>query len=135
MSNQTGDRYACSDPNCGCVVEIQRPCSTASATGTLEEVAGSTVRPSGYAYRNEPVSTTDDYGGVQGASGEGTFGTAGRGDRGALASGRYDTESTRLREIPNRTKAEAITLTCFCGSKMRQVDVGQRAQAASIPPR
>ncbi len=31
MSNQTGDRYSCSDPNCGCEIEIQRPCNMISS--------------------------------------------------------------------------------------------------------
>jgi hypothetical protein len=27
MSNQVGDRYACSDPSCGCVVEVKQSCA------------------------------------------------------------------------------------------------------------
>jgi hypothetical protein len=134
MSNQVGDRYTCSDPKCGCEVEIQRPCSTFSGdTGeTMDEAAGTTVRPSGYEYRSEQISTSDDYGGSQGATGEGTFGAAGTGDSGSLASGRYDTASTRVRES---SRPAARALTCFCGSKMRQIGSQQRAQAAQIPSR
>lgn len=128
MSNQVGDRYACSDPNCGCEVEIRRPYSGE----TLSEAAGNTVRSSGYEYRSEDVSTKDDYGGSQGAGDEGPFGTAGTGDRAALASGRYDSESTRLHE-PGQPAAR--TLTCFCGSRMAKVSSQQRAQAAQIPSR
>jgi hypothetical protein len=128
MSNQVGDRYACSDPNCGCEVEIRRPYSGE----TMSEAAGTTVRPSGYEYRSEPISTSDDFGGSQGATGEGTFGTAGTSDPGALGSGRYDNESTRLHES---RRPAARTLTCFCGSKMTQVGTQQRAHAAQIPSR
>ena len=31
MSNQTGDRYTCTDPNCGCEIRIERPCSMVPA--------------------------------------------------------------------------------------------------------
>jgi hypothetical protein len=130
MSNQ-GDRYVCSDPNCGCEVEIRQPSSTVE---TLSEVAGSTVRPSGYEYRSEEVSTEDDFGGWQGAGRGGTFGTAGTGDPAALASGRYDTESTRLRE-PEPRQPAAPTLRCFCGNRMTKVGSQLRAQAAQIPSR
>lgn len=128
MSNQVGDHYVCSDPNCGCEVEIRRP----SSDETLSEVAGTTVRPSGYEFRSKDVSTEDDYGGSQGAGNEGIFGTAGTGDRAALASGRYDNESTRLHKSG---RPATRTLTCFCGSRMIQVGSQQRAQAAQIPSR
>jgi hypothetical protein len=41
MSNQTGDRYTCSDPECGCEIEVKRPCnafeeSSASSEQTLK---------------------------------------------------------------------------------------------------
>jgi hypothetical protein len=125
MSNQIGDRYVCSDPNCGCEVEIRRP----YGGETMSEAAGTTVRPSGYEYRSEDVSTEDDYGGSQGASGQGIFGTAGTGDRAALARGRYDSESTRI------SRPAARTLTCFCGSRMTKLGSQQRAQAAPFPSR
>lgn len=27
MSNRTGDRYSCSNPDCGCEIEIKEPCN------------------------------------------------------------------------------------------------------------
>ncbi|MGB7436126.1 MAG: hypothetical protein WBR26_24900 [Candidatus Acidiferrum sp.] len=128
MSNQIGDRYTCSDTNCGCEVEIQRPCNSGETASTTEP-SGTGVRPTGYEYRHGQVSTEDDFGGTQGATGEGTFGTVGGGDRSALASGRYDTESTRLHQA--RPESDR-TLTCFCGSKMRQLGSNHRAQVAQF---
>ena len=36
MSNQIGDRYTCSDPNCGCEIEVKQPCNMADVTGDTE---------------------------------------------------------------------------------------------------
>jgi hypothetical protein len=124
MSNQIGDRYTCSDPNCGCEIEIARPCSMISSEATFDEEA-----PTRREFRSEPISTVGDYG-EQGATGEGTFGGAGRGDRSATASGRYDTESTHLKSASGSSAAR--TLICFCGKQLRQSGTGQRrAQATS----
>jgi hypothetical protein len=128
MSNQIGDRYSCSDPNCGCEIEIERPCNMLSSgsgpeTGRTTEPAGtSSIRRD---FRSEEISTPGDFG-SQGATSEGNFGTVGRGDRSAAASGRYDTDSTRVRE---GVQTSGRTLTCFCGNEMRQVGTGkQKAQ-------
>src|SRR5207302_11515925 len=79
MSNQIGDRYTCSDPNCGCEVTISRPCSmvpsssdnsmSAAGTSTGSDLPSETTR-----FRSEPTSTQGDFG-AQGTTGEGTFGT------------------------------------------------------------
>ena len=123
MSNRIGDLYSCTDPNCGCEVEIQRPCGASSPDEEVSEIGTGSVRRS--EFRSEPVSTTGDFG-DQGATGEGTFGGSGLGDRSATASGRYDTESTRLRE---GTGNGGRTLTCFCGSEMHEVGASRRARA------
>jgi hypothetical protein len=41
MSNRSGDLYRCSDPDCGCEVEVRRPSDAAGAT------SGATVGGSG----------------------------------------------------------------------------------------
>jgi len=124
MSNQIGDRYSCSDPNCGCEIEIQRPCNMVPSD-PASEVAD--TAPSRKDFRSEGVSTTGDFG-DQGSKGEGTFGTVGSGDRSATTSGRYDTEGTRVRETAH---SSGRALTCFCGSAMTEIGTGrQRAQAA-----
>jgi hypothetical protein len=33
MSNQTGDRYMCSNATCGCEIEVKRPAAGAESTG------------------------------------------------------------------------------------------------------
>jgi len=124
MSNQMGDRYACSDPNCGCEIKIERPCGMFSSEGSAV-VADAPFRRE---FRSEGVSTTGDYG-DQGASGEGTFGTAGSSDRSATASGRYDTEATRMHPTAGAS-GRTLSLTCFCGRAMREVGREQQSQAA-----
>jgi hypothetical protein len=113
MSNQVGDRYVCSDPNCGCEVEIERPCSMNSAEVDVSESSSVKTRD----FRAQPTSTVRDYG-------SGTVGKTGVGDRSATASNRYKTETTRIRE------EAADTLICFCGARMREVGSGRRAQAS-----
>jgi hypothetical protein len=138
MSNQVGDVYSCSDPNCGCEVQIQRPCSMSASGGSSSKTsrggtsdtteAGSSApafQGSTNAARTEAISTPADYG-DQGASGEGMFGTAGSG-RSATTSGRYDTGSTRPlaggSDVSTRPSdpqtASSGSMTCFCGSPMR----------------
>jgi hypothetical protein len=142
MSNQTGDRYSCSNPNCGCQLEIQRPCGMVSssanvASGSLESRATSgTLESDSMLAKNRelradaPVSTVGDYG-SQGATGEGLFGTSGSG-RSATMSGRYDTESMRVRDDAPATQRSGgdPSLRCFCGHEMRQVGSSQSGSSA-----
>jgi len=82
MSNQIGDRYTCSDPNCGCEVAIEGPCnadaaSTRPGSGSSESDATAfhgATRSSG----DENISTVGDFD-SRGASGEGLYGTTGSG--------------------------------------------------------
>ncbi len=123
MSNQIGDRYTCSDPNCGCEIAIERPCnlhagSVRPGSGSSESDATAfhgATRSSG----GENISTVGDFG-SQGASGEGLYGTSGSG-RSATTSGRYDS-TTSIPNEPHRISGEPTherSLTCFCGSRMR----------------
>jgi hypothetical protein len=140
MSNQTGDRYSCSNPACGCEIQIQRPCNSVASTanvtsGSLESRATSgTIESDSMLEKNRefradaPVSTVGDYG-SQGATGEGMFGTSGSG-RSATMSGRYDTESMRVRDDAPATQRVSSTersLRCFCGHEMRQIGGSVRA--------
>lgn len=142
MNSQVGDRFTCSNANCGCEVEIKQPSNMSAersggakgGSSSLESGAGNapTTRRTG----SEPVSTQGDYG-SQGATGEGTFGTSGTGDPNALGSGRYDRESTRVRESSGSSglsesgrQSSGLMLICFCGSEMRPGKTGERAQAA-----
>jgi len=42
MGNQINDRYTCSDPDCGCEIEIKQPCNKTSALEN--ETANSSIR-------------------------------------------------------------------------------------------
>jgi hypothetical protein len=116
MSNQRGDRYTCSDPNCGCVIEVKEP-SASFRTPTDARTAAKPVE-AGYAdatddlrdrghgvpaagsvsergFRSENIATGDDYG-KQGTSGEGIFGTVGGGDSDHVhTEGRYGSRLPR----------------------------------------
>ena len=148
MSNQRGDIYSCSDPNCGCEIEIKQPCSMIS----MEAAHLSEASPSGQDilddssvteiprrdFRSQDISMPGDSG-SQGATGEGVFGTSGTGDRSATASGRYDqyTRTTSgihdLSGTSDPKPASTSTLTCFCGREMSQVGEGNvRSRTASI---
>ncbi len=134
MSNQIGDRYTCSDPNCGCEVEIERPCNmhaastrpgTASSEVDATEFHGATKSSGG-----ENISTVGDFG-SQGASGAGLYGTTGSG-RSATTSGRYDS-TTSIPNEPRHISGEPTqerSLTCFCGSRMRLSTQSSRAANA-----
>jgi hypothetical protein len=128
MSNQVGDRYTCSDPNCGCEVRIERPCAAASAGN---ETTGSTsTNRSEDAIAFHGASRLDRMSNDSpGATGEGVFGGSGSG-RSATGSGIYDsaTEMTGKDPALSSKNRHGSSLTCFCGSQMRLA--GQNASAA-----
>jgi hypothetical protein len=146
MSNQTGDRYTCTDPNCGCEIRIERPCSmmpsgneysSESNVGTKERELGSESAGSMTGnFRRESTSTAGDYG-AQGATGEGTFGTSGTGGSSSTMSGRYDTPGNFIRRTPEETSRSTPAQrgvvsgpTCFCGHPMTLAGTNTRASAA-----
>jgi hypothetical protein len=146
MSNQTGDRYTCTDPNCGCEIRIERPCSmmpsgseysSESNISSKEEERGSENSGSITGnFRRESTSTPGDFG-AQGATGEGTFGTSGTGGGSSMMSGRYDTPGNFVRRTPEETSRSAPVQrnvpsgpTCFCGRPMTQAGTSTRAAAA-----
>ena len=144
MSNQTGDRYSCTDPNCGCEIRIEHPCkmvpgseysSESNVTATDTELGSESTGPLTGNFRRESTSTPGDFG-AQGATGEGTFGTSGSGS--AMTSGRYDTPGNFIRRTPEEMNRRAVpvqrdvsaTPICFCGHPMKQVGTGTRAASA-----
>ena len=142
MNSQVGDRFTCSNANCGCEVEIKQPSNMStersgeSKSENSSPQSGTGNAPTMRRTGSEAVSTQGDYG-SQGATGEGTFGTASTGDPNALGSGRYDRESTRVRESSGSSalsesgrQRSGFMLICFCGSEMRPGKAGERAQAA-----
>ena len=123
MSNQIGDRYTCSDPSCGCEIEIKRPCGMLLKSGEEFSSASDRSVPSRTAGEPSNISTQDDFG-RQGATGEGIFGTAGSATETATRQGRYslDTASSRLAGSEDRGDSDGQNAapTCFCGNKMDQ---------------
>ncbi len=149
MSNQVGDRYECSDPNCGCRVEIERPCGIhsadrrgASAESVIDDAttnSSSSFQGASRADRTDTVISTPGDFGAQGASGERTFGSSASG-RSAVGSGRYDNYTSRgaSAESDARTSSRGnagVTdeLRCFCGSPMKLSSAANRnSQAARM---
>ena len=141
MSNQVGDRYTCTDPDCGCEIEIKMPSRTASESlGYAAESAARVTAASevGYATRTSEVgtsggsvSTPGDFG-SQGATGEGVFGSSGT--ESAMRQGRYGSDQRRTSMSSSEsTKGSEIlgsansALICFCGKRMTQSE--SRAQS------
>lgn len=151
MSNQVGDRYVCSDPNCGCEIEVRAACAAgqdetamrrdyrgdalASAGGektvteSLGHSIGSAETPENRGFRTEGIATSSTSA-PQGATGEGVFGTVGGGSSDMVhTEGRYGSKLPKK----TRTSGDASQLgsnspdpmsgspTCFCGNKMREV--------------
>ena len=146
MSNQTGDRYTCTDPNCGCEIRIERPCrmmpagdeysSESSISARDRELGSESAGSMTGNFRRESTSTPGDFG-AQGATGEGTFGTSSSGGGSSTMSGRYDTPGNFIRRTPEETNISRPTQrtvpsgpTCFCGRAMTQVGTSTRAAAA-----
>ncbi|MGA8035364.1 MAG: hypothetical protein WB985_05275 [Candidatus Acidiferrales bacterium] len=131
MSNQTGDRYQCLDPNCGCELEVKRPCATAASvwreTSASERVghgvtAGGSLSSRGF--RSEGISTADDYG-KQGATDEGVFGTVGEQEDHVHTEGRYDSKLPKAASHATSGSTKMEGPTCFCGGRMREVGAGR----------
>ena len=147
MSNQTGDRYTCTDPSCGCEIRIERPCSMvpsgsgysseSNITEAGQELGSENAGSLTGNFRRESTTTPGDFG-AQGATGEGTFGTSSTGSGSSTMSGRYDTPGNFIRRTPEESTSApvqrnlpAITPRCFCGNAMKQVGTGAgRASAA-----
>jgi hypothetical protein len=145
MSNQTGDRYACTDPNCGCEIRIERPSHTVSEVSEYSSESNMTKRDQELGsensgsltgnFRREKTSTPGDFG-AQGATGEGTFGTSSTGGGSSMTSGRYDTPGNFVKRTPQTDRSTPVqrnltaSPTCFCGSPMKQVGTGAQATAA-----
>jgi hypothetical protein len=146
MSNQTGDRYACTDPNCGCEIRIELPSKAVSAVSEYSSESNVAERDQELGsentgaltgnFRRETTSTPGDFG-AQGATGEGTFGTPSSGGGSSMTSGRYDTPGNFVRRTPEESSRPTpvernltAAPTCFCGSPMKQVATGARTTAA-----
>src|ERR1700722_6061183 len=112
MSNQTGDRYTCTDPNCGCEIRIERPCSMVPSGSEYSSESNISAKDQELErantgsltgnFRRETTSTPGDFG-TQGATGEGTFGTSSTGGGSSMMSGRYDPPGHFIKRTPDET--------------------------------
>src|SRR5436305_540783 len=137
MSNQAGDRYSCSDPNCGCELEVKTPSRAGSRTGGVgSSSAESGTNLSGRTSDLDNSASTSSVGdfGSQGSRGEGVFGTSGTGSEGGTRQGRYgsDISRTHSEESSGSTaigQSMSAGPTCFCGQRMKQKDASRSARA------
>ena len=152
MNAQVGERYRCSDSNCGCEIEVTSsgrlgnesygasPVNTGSQSRSPSErpIGGSVTDETGVgSLRNAEsasVSTPGDFG-SQGATGEGVFGTSG-GNQRSTASGRLGSTASSLKsssQLPSSTSnietgpsGESV-FYCACGQPMQKAQPSGRA--------
>jgi len=110
MSNQIGDRYTCSNTNCGCEIEVKRPATGAESAGT-----SSGRRTINFDDDIDKADTIMDTAYV-------------RAEDAALPKPRSGPGSE------NERKANEMPVPrCFCGSAMREVGEGvAKAHVASV---
>jgi hypothetical protein len=151
MNAQVGERYRCSDSNCGCEIEVTSsgrlgnesygasPVNTGSQRSPSERpIGGSVTDETGVgSLRNAEstsVSTPGDFG-SQGATGEGVFGTSGGNQRstvsgrlgstgGSLKSGSQGSSSTSNIETGSSGESDFY---CACGQPMQKAQPSSRA--------
>src|ERR1700732_3821060 len=151
MNAQVGERYRCSDSNCGCEIEVTSsgrlgnesygasPVNTGSQRSPSERpIGGSVTDETGVgSLRNAEsasVSTPGDFG-SQGATGEGVFGTSG-GNQRFTASGRLgSTTGSSLKSSSQTSRTSNIeagstgesNFYCACGQPMHKAHSARRA--------
>jgi hypothetical protein len=158
MNAQVGERYKCSDANCGCEIEVTNPGRTQQETsgdssmnvGSFNERFRSN-QPTGAsgtgetgisALRNAEsagVSTPGHFG-SQGATGEGVYGTSG-GNQRSTSSGRLGStsasssrsgwQSSRASNIETGSSGES-NFYCACGQPMHKAQSSSRAASARM---
>ncbi len=114
MQTQVGERYRCSDPDCGCEIEITAAGNSRddvlmgdSNLDSDRSIGGSATGETGAGSLRDAetggISTPGDFG-SQGATGEGIFGTSGGGQRSTM-SGRLGSSTASLRSGRTGTPA------------------------------
>lgn len=155
MNTQVGERYKCSDANCGCEIEVTNPGrmqqesfgSSSMNAGSLNDrsqsdqsIGGSATGETGVgSLRNaesDSISTPGDFG-SQGATGEGVFGTAG-GNQRSTASGRLGSTTGSSLKSGSRTSSSTSNIEtgssgesnfyCACGQPMQKAQSSRAAR-------
>ena len=123
MSNLIGERYQCSDPDCGCEIEILRPCrmldeALDSQSGSRTRLSSSELStpPSEVAIPRERPGLEEGAGERPGAYGSPKFEAQSRGPF-------REEEGLRSESGDGKASSSAINaygvLTCFCGNPMK----------------
>jgi len=155
MNAQVGERYRCSDANCGCEIEVTSPgrmqhesygassVNSGSQSRSLNEqpIGGSATEETGVgSLRNAEsagISTPGDFG-SQGATGEGVFGTSG-GNQRSTSSGRLgSTSGSSLKSAPRSSGGSTSNIEtassgesnfyCACGQPMHKAQSSRAAR-------
>ena len=152
MNAQVGERYRCSDSNCGCEIEVTSsgrlgnesygasPVNTGSQSRSPSEraIGGSVTDETGAgSLRNAEsasVSTPGDFG-SPGTTGEGVLGTSG-GNQRSTASGRLASTGSSLKSGSQGSSSTSNIETgssgesdfyCACGQPMQKAQPSSRA--------
>jgi hypothetical protein len=154
MNAQAGERYKCSDANCGCEIEVTNSGRTQQETssdssmnvGSFHERSRSN-QPTGAsatgvgALRNAEsagISTPGDFG-SQGATGEGVFGTSVGNQRSTSSAWvqlrpaplRPGSQSSRASNIETVSSGES-NFYCACGQPMHKAQSSSRAASTRM---
>jgi hypothetical protein len=154
MNAQVGERYRCSDSNCGCEIEVTSPGRMqnesygANSTNTVSQGRSSDERPIGGSATDETgvgslrnaesagISTSGDFG-SQGTTGEGVFGTSG-GNQRSTASGRLGSTTGNSLKSGSRSSGSTSNIEtgssgesnfyCACGQPMQKAQSSRAAR-------
>src|ERR1700680_1889005 len=154
MNAQVGERYRCSDSNCGCEIEVTSPARmqnesfNARSANTGSQGRSSNERPIGGSATEETgvgslrnaesgsISTPGDFG-SQGATGEGVFGTSG-GNQRSTASGRLGSTTASSLKSGSRSSGSTSNIEtgssgesnfyCACGQPMQKAQSSRAAR-------
>jgi hypothetical protein len=139
MNMQAGERYQCTDPECGCEIQVTSP-GRAQSYGTMTEsagensIGGSATGETGVGtLRNAEsggISTPGDFG-SQGATGEGVFGTSGGGQRSTM-SGRFGSSTASLGSGRTGSPATGAENTAGFSGSSNEASFGSSSQNESF---
>lgn len=134
MANQIGERYICSDPSCGCEVEIVLPCTPRAASG--RENAGKDAplssRLSPDVFTPPSKTMPRERPSLQEGAGERSadYGSPEEELPGAFRDEEETAPGAAAASVKSNPSGKAGSLICFCGSLMVLTDA--RSSAARV---
>ncbi|HMI50655.1 MAG TPA: hypothetical protein VK525_04025 [Candidatus Saccharimonadales bacterium] len=153
MSNQIGDRYTCSDPNCGCEIEVKSPCNmfdgrspsatpvgdansasarpTSTPTSELDSAAGD-IRYGSNAQTFAPGSSSSLLGSGSSSNRVANSSLDPTDDLSGSDALEIDiTDAVNALDDTTDSRFISMSLTCFCGSQMTQSESRNTAARAA----